>query len=119
VQSTQKAYQPTGYIGKKITAFVLDGIRYPVKSWKDMLMKVCNLMHLKYPKDFPRVLDLTGRKRPYFSKNPNELRAPERIDGTDIYAETNLSANAIVGITKKVLALFGYPDNALKIETRN
>ena len=117
-QDYQKLYKPTGYVGKSITAFALDGVRYPVKSWKDMLIKVCNLMHLKYPNDFDKVLTLVGRKRPYFSKNPNELRSPERIDDTQIYAETNLSANAIVGITKKVLALFGYSDNALKIETR-
>ncbi len=119
IKSNQKAHTPTGYTGKSITAFVLDGKRYSVKSWREMLLKVSELMYIKYPNRFEDVLTLVGRKRPYFSKNPNELRIPGEIRGTGIYVETHLNSNNCVKLTKKVLALFGYPEDALKIETRD
>ena len=119
VKNDKKVYIPTGYTGKSITAFVLDGTRYSVKSWKEMLLKVSELMYIKYPSRFEDVLTLVGRKRPYFSKNPDELRIPSEIRGTGIYVETNLSANHIVKITKRVLNMFGYQEDALKIETRD
>ena len=62
------------------------------------------------------MLLLKGRKRPYFTKNANELRLPEKIRGTDIFVETNLSANSIVSLCEDVLSLFGYKDS-LKIES--
>jgi len=59
-----------------------------------------------------------GRKRPYFTRNPNELRNPKRINNTDIYIETNLSANSIVKLSKSIISLFGYKENDLSIEVR-
>ena len=67
---------------------------------------------------FDNVFNLRGRKRPYFTRNPNELRSPERINNTDIYVETNLSANSIVKLFKSIIALFGYKENNLSIEVR-
>ena len=69
-------------------------------------------------KQFNNVLSLVGRKRQYFSRNPNELRSPEKINNTDIYVETNLNANGIVKLTRNVLALFGYQDDDLIVEVR-
>jgi hypothetical protein len=67
---------------------------------------------------FEQVLNLVGRKRPYFTKSQNELRIPERIDGTNIYVEINLSANSIVKLSRDVLSLFGYTKEDLLIEAR-
>ncbi len=53
----------------------------------------------------------------YFSRNSSELREPRRIGNTDIYVETNLSANAIVKLCRKIVALFGYRKEDLIIET--
>ena len=63
-----------------------------------------------------KVLNLKGRKRPYFTRNPNELRSPERINNTDIYVETNLSANSIVKLSKSIISIFGYEEEDLFIE---
>jgi len=79
------------YTGRTITAFTFKGKRYEVKSWRSMLLKVCEIMLTSHRETFDRVLNLTGRKRPYFTRNPNELRSPERISGTDIFVETNLT----------------------------
>jgi len=106
------------YTGKSIIAFTFKGTRYPVRSWKEMLIKIANLMLSAHRKQFDKVLNLRGRKRPYFTRNPNELRAPEKIDNTDIYIETHLSANSIVKLSKSIMALFGYKENDLSIECR-
>ena len=68
------------------------------------------------PEQFASVPNLRGRKRPYFSKNKNELRTPSAIDGTDIYIETNLSAVAIDKLARQLVTSFGYGAEELKIE---
>ena len=104
------------YTGKSIVAFTLKGIKYPVRSWKEMLIKITNLMLSAHRDQFDKILNLVGRKRPYFTRNPNELRNPERVDNTDIYVETNLSANSIVRLSKRIIELFGYRGDDLSIE---
>ena len=104
------------YTGKSIVAFTFKETRYPVRSWKEMLIKTANLMLSAHREQFDKVLNLVGRKRPYFTRNPNELRNPERIIDTDIYVETNLSANSIVNLSKSIVALFGYRENDIYIE---
>ena len=107
-----------GYTGKSIVAFTFKETRYPVRSWKEMLIKVTNLMLSAHREQFDKVLNLVGRKRPYFTRNPNALRSPERVDNTEIYVETNLSANSIVKLSKNIIALFGYKEDNLSIEIK-
>lgn len=104
------------YIGKSVTAFTFKNTRYEVRFWKDILIKICNLMNSIHRNDFERVLSLQGRKRPYFTKNANELRVPEKIEGTDMFVEINLSANSIVKMCLDVLSLFGYSEKDFNIE---
>lgn len=104
------------YIGKSATAFIFKNTRYEVKYWIEILIKVCKIIYNLHRKDFDRVLQLRGDKRPYFTKNPDELRAPQEIEGSDIFMETNLSSNYIVKIAKSVITLFGYSDKDLNVE---
>lgn len=104
------------YIGKSVMAFNFKGTRYAVRFWKDILIEICNVMSSMHRNNFERVLTLQGRKRPYFTKNANELRLPEKIKNTDIFAETNLSANGIVKMGLDVLSLFGYRKENFTIE---
>ena len=106
------------YAYMSISSFVLNGTRYEVKSWKDMLIQICNILLATHRDKFKQVLSLKGRKRPYFARNPDELREPKMLNGTDIYIETNLSANGIVKRSRDVLSLFGYAKNDLSIEAR-
>ena len=117
--SGQISHLPSGgYTGKSIVAFTFKGTRYPVRSWKEMLIKITNLMLSAHREQFDKVLNLVGRKRPYFTRNPNELRSPERINSTEIYVETNLSAKSIVNLSKNLIVLFGYRENDLSIKVR-
>mgnify|MGYP005810388861 CR=1 FL=1 len=106
------------YTHKPISSFVFKGTKYEVKSWKDMLVQICNIMLASHRDGFEQVLNLVGRKRPYFTRNQNELRSPEIINGTDIYVETNLSANSILKLAIDLLSLFGYTKDDLSIEVR-
>ncbi|MBT1248695.1 restriction endonuclease subunit R [Thermosipho sp. 1244] len=116
--STQISPLSSDYTGKSIVAFTFKKTRYSVRSWKEMLIKITNLMLSAHRTQFDKVLNLRGRKRPYFTKNPNELRIPERINNTQIYVETNLSANSIVKLSKSIILLFGYKEEDLHIEIR-
>ena len=106
------------YQGKSISSFVFNETRYEVKSWKGMLIQICNIMLATHGDRFEQVLSLRGYKKPYFTKNLSELSAPERINGTDIYAETHFSANDIVKHSRTILSLFGYTRDDLLIEVR-
>jgi negative regulator of replication initiation len=110
--SKRSTYIKKGYTGKMINAFVFNGKRYTVKSWKQLLLTVCNTI-ANLHKDFDKVLSLKGKKRPYFTKNANELRAPKKISGTDIFVETNLPANHIVSLSEIVLSLFRYNEHLI------
>lgn len=106
------------YANKSISSFSFKEERYEVRSWKDMLIQVCNIMLATHRDRFEYVLNLKGRKRPYFTKNSNELRAPININETDIYIETNLSANSIVKLSIEIISLFGYTKEDISIEKR-
>ncbi len=81
-----------------------------------MLVTLVHILYDLHRKDFDRILTLRGRKRPYFSRNPSELRTPLRIRDSDIYMETNLSANQIVKISTELLKLFGYNEKEFEIK---
>jgi negative regulator of replication initiation len=51
------------------------------KGWKasqraNLLLSLCNMVSTEHKTNFNRVLSLKGRKRPYFSRNQNDLRLP-------------------------------------------
>jgi GTPase SAR1 family protein len=106
------------YTNKSIVAFTFKGKTYSVRSWIDMLITVINIMLSTHGDKFEIVLKLAGTKRPYFSKNSNELRIPRKINNTDIYVETNLSSNSIVKISKLIIGRLGDNPDDLSIEVK-
>ncbi|MGA2296546.1 MAG: hypothetical protein ABSG15_03260 [FCB group bacterium] len=107
------------YIYKTINSFTFEGKQYLVKTWKEMFISICELMYKRHKESFERILEIQGkRKRFIFTRNSKLLRYPEQIDGTNIYAETNLSANSCYRNAQNVLINFGYDPNVLLIQTR-
>lgn len=104
------------YTGKSIVSFRFEGKKYKVTSWIEMLRKICGIMISLHGDNFERVLKLKGRKRPYFTKDKNELRVPGKIEKTNIYVERNLNTNMIVKLSKDMVSLFGYDVKDLLIE---
>lgn len=113
-------FEEEDYTGTKPQAFILAGQRYEVKSWKDVLVKTSEIIYPHHANDFDKVLQLMSKKkRPYFSRNPQELKAPSQIGNSQFYVDTNFNANQIVNLAKRVIALFGYAEDSLTIETRD
>lgn len=106
------------YAGKYISSFIFRGERYEVKYWIDVLTKICSLMYSIHFSSFNKVLQLQGRKRPYFTRNPDELRVPQQVGNSDMYMETNLSSNQIIKIVISVITLFGYSERDFSVHTR-
>ncbi|TET80936.1 restriction endonuclease subunit R [candidate division TA06 bacterium] len=104
------------YLGRPVSSFALKGIRHKTRSWRDMLLQICEIMLKEQKGQFIRVLNLGGTKRPYFSRNPDDLRSPRKVPGSDIYVEVHLNANRIAKLSKDVLSLFGYKRNDLSIQ---
>ncbi len=105
-------YLSESYTYKKICAFMLDGVRYNTKNWKTALIKLCELLVRKNAKLFNNVLssdDFKGKKNIYFSTNSNGNEFYKPIEGTNIYVWTNLNANAICSIMRKLLHLYEIP----------
>jgi hypothetical protein len=106
------------YTGKSIVSFSFNGTRHNVESWKDMILKICEFIASEHRDDFEIVLTLSGPEGEYFSTNPYELLICEKIPGTEIYVDVNLSATGVVVLAHRVLSLFGYTERDLSIQTK-
>jgi len=93
--------------------FIFDGKRYEVKFWKYMLPMVCSIMAKQHKDRFEDIFAIKGDIHPYFSRNPEELKSPELIEGTDIYVRTDFHKDMLLHVSKRVLSLFDYPDNMI------
>lgn len=105
------------FTGKKVKAFNFLNQTYEVSSWKEVLIKLCEILYKKHHNEFRKVLNLKGRNRKYFSFNKKDLFRPQLIPSSNIYIETNFSANNIAKICFDLLSLFKYPNDVLKITT--
>lgn len=102
----------------KPAAFSLDEIRYPARMWKQMLVKICEILYQKNNKIFEEFLEdkfMQGKTRKYFSRNEASLRNPEKIKGSNIFVETNLSANSTRDMVMKMLDKYRIPYTAFKV----
>lgn len=104
------------FTGTSVTSFEFKGTIYEASSWKDMYLQICNIMLATHKDQFEEVLKLSGRKRPYFSRNPDDLRRAERINGTEIFVEVDLSADDVIRLSRSVISLFGYSEDELSVE---
>jgi predicted type IV restriction endonuclease len=108
-----------GFTGKSIISFTLAGKRYEVKSWKAMFLKLCDVVLPKHRKDELEVLfTIATPQREYFSRNPYEFLTGEKIPGTSVYVDTNLSAREVVDLSHRMLTLFGRKESDLSIEAK-
>lgn len=108
----------TDFCHMKPAAFSLDGIRYPARLWKLVLLKTCELLWKKNHNIFEDFLEdkfMQGKTRKYFSVDNSDMTRPELINGTDIFVETNLSANNVRDVIIKMLDKYRIPHVAYKI----
>ncbi|NLY46768.1 MAG: hypothetical protein GX053_12405 [Tissierella sp.] len=93
---------------------------YEANSWKDIFIKTCEILYDINPDKFKSFEDLphmNGKKKKYFSSNPKDLRKEYRIR-SEIYVETNQSANTIRNIIVKILKEYKFKISDFKIYLR-
>ena len=89
-----------------------------VTSWSGLLVGVCLMMRDSHPGDFERILEIRGRKLPYFSKAAGELNLPRPIGDTGIFASCQGTGALIAGRARRVVEHFGHPAGSLVIQLR-
>ena len=106
------------YSHARVRGYSFAGKRVMCHSFKDLLLSLCNELRLAEPTLFDRAaLLLRGKKRPYFSRTGDDLRSPEALVGKDMFVETNLNANLIVGICRVLLEKLGRNAKDVVIDT--
>lgn len=75
------------------------------RSWNDVFLKVCEILydidHEKFL-NFENISYLNGRRKKYFSKDPDILRKPVEVR-KGIFVETNHSANTFRNIILRII----------------
>ena len=107
-----------GYLGKSIVGFTFFGTRHKIKTWKELLVTLSEILYRTHKADFQKTLSMRGTKRVYFSKDPNIMKLPAQVNNSQFYVETHFSANFIVKICLDLLALFGYSEQDLSVEAQ-
>ena len=76
------------------------------------------MMHDSHPGDFERIMEIRGRKLPYFSGTAGELTLPRPIGDTGIFASCHGTGALLAGRARRVVEHFGHPAGALTINLR-
>lgn len=119
-KSRTKNYLSVGddFTGKTINSFFFDSEEYDVNSWREMLIRLIELIYSKHKRKFDKILEIEGSQgKRYFSRR-RTLDDPIEIEGTGIYVEGKLSSNNIVRLCYTIINEFGYSDDDLKIEVK-
>jgi hypothetical protein len=106
------------YTGTTPSVLKILGETHDVDSWADALT-VGVAAILRDVDDHDRIKEVSGRKRTYFVEEgqQSELVKPRRIPDTNLYLETNFSANDCVRKIEQVMVKYGYDRTELEIFT--
>ena len=96
---------------RPITAFRLDGVRYSVSSWREMLLRVCDLAVEEAGERFAELVSPLRGKSAYFDRSSVNLREPRALKN-GLFVETNLNSRQCHGIAREVLIAVRGPHGA-------
>ncbi len=92
----------------KPSSFILLGENVIVSSYSDMLQKIIKLLYVTDDKIMQKLATsnykIPNATRIYLSLDKSILRKPIEIENTNIYFETNLSANNIMSFIRELLS---------------
>jgi len=94
--------------GQSPSLFSFKGQEYKLKSWSDMLIRICEVLKNEYQQNVENLQWHSVGRKYYFSKNKSDLRFPEKINGTEIYVETYLSPGEATRAAFSMVQFFGY-----------
>ena len=109
---------PCGGLRSIPSSFTLDSETRDVTSWSGLLVGVCLMMRDSHPGDFERILEIRGRKLPYYSRVAGELNVPRPIGDTGIFTSCHGTGALMAGRARRVVQHFGHPAGSLVIHLR-
>ena len=104
---------------QSISAFTFRKKVYPVKTWSDMVVKLCEILQSEHKKDIKSLLWHSVGDKYYFSKNMNELRFPEQIGSTEIFLQTHMTPNEAVKLAYSIVSFFKYSQDDFSVSSEN
>lgn len=114
-QASRLTNEPTGH---KPVSFLLRGNHYPVHSWAGLLVQICTLLAAEYGQDFvSKVTSIRGRKRSYFAESPDQLLRAAKIEGLQLWIETNMSAINILRLIHRIIEACEIPADSFTVTT--
>ena len=117
-ESKKPTIPPRYFEGRIVSAFSFNEVNCKVDSWDGFLLKLCEELISKHDQDVEKLLWHSVDNRYYFRENPDELRLPVNIEGTNIFVETHLSTEDTVKLAYSLLKAFGYPVTDLEITSK-
>jgi predicted type IV restriction endonuclease len=101
----------------KPSSFIFFDVKHPVGTWKRILPELCKLIYDRHQDTFyQKIINIQGRKNLYFSSNLHELRNPEPIGDSNMFAATAPNASEAQKRCHSVLRAFGYAEDCFRIE---
>lgn len=110
--------QPSIYKGHVVTAFSFVGDTFKVNAWDEFLLKLCEVLISKHDQDIERLLWHSVDNKYHFREDPDELRLPVKIEGTNIFVETHLGPEDTVKVAHSILTAFGFSGDDLEIKSK-
>jgi len=90
--------------GKKPSKLIILGKEYSIKSWKELIEKLCLELYELEPRILRELIynpSFKGKEKDIVTQNKEKLRAPIKID-EDLYIESNLNSNAILNYANMI-----------------
>lgn len=106
---------------KKLYAFSYNGSNYPVKTWKTFLSTLCNILYEQDSSIIRAMLIESkhpGERYVKLSKKKSALQRPVEIADSNIYIESNRSADDIRSYILVLLKHYNIPTKAVKVYFR-
>ena len=114
----QKGPAGAGSSRRRPASFIFLSEKRPVSSWPNLLVQVCLLMRQRHPEDFEKILEVRGRRNPYFSRSAEDLYVPKPVGDSGIYASCQGAGSLLEQRARRVVEMFDYPADILAIQTR-
>jgi len=95
------------FSGRSIHAFELAGQKIPVGSYKELLLEVSRILQEQDLNRFETVAPQIRGRGAYFSNNADDLRLSRKLPRGRLFIETNMNANLIVTVCRRLAEAFG------------
>jgi hypothetical protein len=106
---------PDDFTGRPIRGFELEGEKVPVGSYKEMWLELAKRLSRNRPEKFVEAAEQVRGRHPYISRDKRDLRMASAL-GDGLYVETNLNANLIVEICRRLVGAVGYDQSEFRLD---